>query len=301
MLLKSLRKAVSVALLAASLTTLSAACGQQQPATGAPPSESIGGGPSPSGSPSGRGIASRQVYFNAAVRGAPLIHTVLDNERDLERFPSWFAASEPEAARKITQKAASTNFARDVLVGWSMATGCSAATEATLFASGPRLSLGLDQPQPQPECLVSNEVLVVFEVPRERMPKHPRFDGRPADPAGPGTTVAFARLAETGAPPQQAPGGEVTDPARLEAFLAKLPGDGGAAVSQQLAAHPPKSGERRFGYVLSSCKPTGVTLLITPGSLPKARPTGDENIRCIRTHQYVAVVAVASHLVPGAT
>ncbi|WP_277994260.1 hypothetical protein [Streptomyces sp. MST-110588] len=40
----SLRRAVSASLLAASLTTLSAACDRQHPATGAPPSNRAGGG-----------------------------------------------------------------------------------------------------------------------------------------------------------------------------------------------------------------------------------------------------------------
>jgi hypothetical protein len=303
MLLESLRKVVLVALLAASLTTLSTACGQQRPATGAAPSDSTGGGSSPSGSlsgsPSGRGIESRQVYFDAGVRGTPLVHTVLDDERDLARFPGWFAASEPGAARKIAQKAATTDFSRNVLVGWSAPTGCGAATDAALFITGSRLVLGLDQPEPPQECLMSNQVLVVFEVPKDRMPKTPRFDGRAADPAGPGTTLAFVRLAETGAQPQQARGGEVTDAARLDAFLAKLPGDGGATVTKQLSAYPRRSDERRFGYVLSSCEPTGAALLMSPGKAPEAIATGDENIRCIRPQHYAAVVGVPSKLVPG--
>ncbi|MCW2873493.1 MAG: hypothetical protein JWL99_4813 [Streptomyces oryziradicis] len=303
MLLENLRKVVLVALLAASLTNLSAACGRQQPATGAPPSDSTGGGPSPSGSRSGspaeRGIEARQVYFDAGVRGAPLVHTVLDDERELARFPGWFAASEPEAARKIAQKAATTDFSRNVLVGWSAPTGCSAATDAALFATGSRLVLGLDQPEPPQECLVSNQVLVVFEVPKDRMPQSPRFDGKKPDPAGPGTTVAFVRLAETGVQPQQAQGGEVTDATRLDAFLAKLPGNGGTTVTKQLSAHPQRSDERRFGYVLSGCKPTGAALLISPGKAPEAIATGDENIRCIRPQQYAAVVGVPSNLVPG--
>jgi hypothetical protein len=145
---------------------------------------------------------------------------------------------------------------------------------------------------------VSNHVLVVFEVPKDRMPKDPRFDGEKADPAGPGTTVAFVRLAETGMEPQRTQGGEVTDTARLNAFLAKLPGSGRTTVAEQLSAHPRKSDERRFGYVLSSCKPTGAALLISPGEAPEVIATGDENIRCIRMQQYAAVVAVASNLVP---
>ncbi len=43
----SLRKAVSASLLAASLTTLSTACGRQHTATGAPPSSRAGGGSHP--------------------------------------------------------------------------------------------------------------------------------------------------------------------------------------------------------------------------------------------------------------
>ncbi|MFD8071974.1 hypothetical protein ACFV3E_04890 [Streptomyces sp. NPDC059718] len=326
MLLGNLRKAVSVTLLAASLTTLSAACGRQQPATGAPPSDNAGGGPAPSAittAPAGPGtatsasasadpapptaasppvngaVSTRRVYFTETTRGVPAVHTVLDDERDLGRFPGYFMKSAPQIADAIAQRAARTDFSRSVLVAWSRTTGCNSTKDAILFRSGDRLVLGLAQ-TPMGQCLVANQVVVVFEVPRDRMPKRPRFaqetDPR-ADPPAPGNTLAFGGLEDT-----RAPGGrrssEVTSSRQLEAFLAGLPRKGAAALREQLARHPQRGDERRFGFVLTGCRPTGAVLTIGRREL-SASPTGDETIRCIQTQHYAAVLAVPSRLVPA--
>jgi hypothetical protein len=313
----SLRRAASVALLAASLTVLSAACGRQQPAAGASPSDSAGGGtPSasalPSGTGTGRGLGARRVYFSTGVGGGRDIRTVLDDERDLERFPGWFARSDPKTAREIAEKTQGTDFSRHVLVGWSRSTGCGVATGAALLttgtgsAGGERLVLGIDQSRPQAECFAPNRVTVVFAVPRDRMPDEPRFgpEGAKADPPGPGTTVAFVRqepAASSSPLPQadQGQGTEVTTEAQLARFLSRLPDNGAATIRKQLAAHPVQREERRFGYVLSGCAPTGAAMVISPGRAPAAVTTGDENIRCVRAQHYVAVLAVPANLVPG--
>ncbi|MFJ4983041.1 hypothetical protein ACIP9H_04510 [Streptomyces sp. NPDC088732] len=324
-LLVSLRKAVSVTLLAASLTTLSAACGRQQSATGAPPSESAGGGPassavvtptsdpkppastSTSASPSvpvapsaprQGGIASHRVYFSSSVR-APSLHTVLNDERDAGRFPGWFAASDPAVGAEIGKRAAATDFSRYVLVAWNRTTGCSAATDAQLFRSGDRLVLGLDQPPPPPECFAAHQVVTVFEVPRDRMPAHPRFAQEPSpqpDPAGPGRTVAFGRL-DGGEPAPAARNAEVTSGRQLDAFLATLSPKDARTVRKQLAGHPSRPGERRFAFVLTGCRPTGAWLMISRQEL-SAVTTGDETIRCIQAQRWTAVLAVPSSLVP---
>jgi len=314
MLLVSLRRAVSVTLLAASLTTLSAACGRQRPATGAPPSDSAGGGPStsapPSGSPSPSASPSasavfRLVHLAATTRGVPDVHTVLDSEGDLARFPGYFARSAPEIAKAITAKAAKTDFSRNVLVGWSRTTGCSAATDATLFIDAKqRLFLGIQQPKPLPECFAANHVVTVFEVPRAGLPDNPRFAQETnveADPPGPGKTVAFTKLDRV---PDGATadgrGTDVTRTSELNTFLSRLSRNGAATVRKQLAAHPTGHGERRIAYILSSCRPTGVALLIDPGrATVSAVPTGDENIRCLRAQHYAAVITVAGSLLPA--
>jgi hypothetical protein len=305
MLLVSLRRAVSVALLAASLTTLSAACGRQQSATGAPPYDGAGGGPSSFSSSSSSQGAFRLVHLAATTRGVPDVHTVLDSEGDLARFPGYFAKSAPEIAQQITAKAARTDFSRSVLVGWSKTTGCSAATDAVLrLDAGKRLHLGVAQPRPPGECFAANHVVTLFEVPRGSLPDHPRFAqeaSEEADPPGPGTTVAFTHLDTV--PKDAAKGGadgagtEVTRASELDAFLAQLSRRGAATVRKQLAAHPARDGERRFGYILSGCRPTGAALLINPGQAAvNAVPTGDENIRCIQAQHYAAVVGVAGSL-----
>ncbi|MCZ4118947.1 hypothetical protein [Streptomyces sp. H39-S7] len=334
MLLKKLRRAVSVAVLAASLTVLSAACGQDRPAAGAP-SDSAGGDHSPStsatgvppstggsptagpssgpstGPPSGgtatvpvpsgtHGIESRVVYLSAGVHRPPAVHSVVTSELELSRFPSWFAGSDPAAAREIAARSQKTDFSRNVLVGWVETTGCGQATGVALLASGDRLTLGVSGPKPPPECLVAHQVTAVFEVPRDRMPKHPVFGAgrQAATPAGPGTTVAFTHLDAVIAQGQKSKGSEVTQAAQLNAYLAGLPGGGASAVRAQLAAHPPQSGERRFGFQLSGCRPTGATLTISAEGRVSASPTGGENIRCIRPEYYAAVLAVPVNVLP---
>ncbi|WP_405729900.1 hypothetical protein OG607_29330 [Streptomyces sp. NBC_01537] len=316
----SLRRAVSVTLLAASLTTLSAACGRQQPATGAPPSDSAGGGPTTSAPPSGSSSPSasasssasssasavfRLVHLATTTRSVPDVHTVLDSEGDLARFPGYFAKSAPEIAKAITAKASKTDFSRNVLVGWSRTTGCSAATDAALFIDAKqRLFLGIQQPQPLPECFAANHVVTVFEVPRTSLPDNPRFaqeTNEKADPPGPGRTVAFTKLDRVpdGATTNER-GTDVTRTGELNAFLSQLSRNGAATVRKQLAAHPALHGERRIAYILSSCRPTGAALLISPGlTTVSAVPTGDENIRCLRAQHYAAVIAVAGSLLPA--
>jgi hypothetical protein len=239
----------------------------------------------------------------------PDVHTVLDSEADLARFPGYFARSAPEVAQAITAKAAGTDFSRNVLVGWSRSTGCSAATDAALFiGAGQRLFLGVRQPRPLPECFAAHHVVAVFEVPRTRLPDNPQFAQEPneaADPPGPGRTVAFTRLDRV---PHGAGGNgdgtEVSRTRELDAFLARLSHNGAATVRKQLAAHPARGGERRIAYIVSGCRPTGVALLIDPGpgtgtGSSSAVPTGDENIRCLRAQYYVAVIAVAGSLLPA--
>ncbi|MDJ0340044.1 hypothetical protein QMK19_06415 [Streptomyces sp. H10-C2] len=326
--LRKLRRAVSVMALAASLAALLTACGQQRSATGTHPSDSAGGdhsasaspstvAPSTDGSPSGspssggpssvpgkpgaHGIESRVVYFSVGVRRPPGIHTVVNSQLELARFPSWFAGNDPQAAREIAARTRTTDFSRNVLVGWVETTGCSQATGATLLATGDRLTLGVNQPKPMPECLAPYRATAVFEVPRSRMPKHPMFGNgsEVATPAGPGRTVAFTRLDVVSAQDQRSKAAEVTRPAQLNAYLAGLPGAGAAAVRGELAALPPQSGERRFGYLLAGCRPTGAALLISPEGRLSASPAGDENIRCIRAEYYAAVLAIQGNLLPA--
>lgn len=303
MLLVNLRKAISVVALTTSLTTLSVACGPQGSASDARPSDRPGtGSPAATRLSGGHGVESRVVYFGTGTRRAPLIHVVLDNERDAARFPGWFAGPDPAAARAIAARTAGTDFSRNVLVGWVRSTGCSQATRTALFVSGSRLLLGVDQPKPTPECLTDFRVVSVFEVPRDRMPRHPVFGEESAGPdaAGPGRALAFTRLdSASGQQTNNSRGTEVTGAAQLNAFLARLPGASAAAVRKQTAAHPAQRGERSFGYLLTGCSATGAALLISADGVMTADATGGENVRCLRAESYAAIIAVPASAMPA--
>lgn len=308
----SWRRALTVTLLAATLTALSAACDRPQPATddtggdrpasastAAPPTPVTPPAASSPASPVNGALSTRGVYFTETTRAVPAVHTVLDGERDLGRFPGYFMTSAPEIADAITRRAARTDFSRSVLVAWSRTTGCTSTRDAALFRSGDRLVLGLAQ-RPMGQCLVPNQVVTVFEVPRDRMPKRPRFaqeaDPR-ADSPGPGSTVAFGALEDTRDPVGRR-GSEVTSARQLDAFLASLPRKGAAALREQLARHQGRADERRFAFVLTGCRPTGATLTIGRREI-SAAPPGDETIRCVQAQRYAAVLAVPSRLVPA--
>ncbi|MBL1098037.1 hypothetical protein [Streptomyces coffeae] len=169
MLTGSLRRAVSASLLAASLITLSGACGQQHPAAGAHPSQSAGG-VSPSRS-AGR-IDTGAAYFTSASGGVPEIHTVLRTTAELDAFAHHFG----KRADAITAKARDTDFSRTALVGWSTTTGCAQWPSATLRRSGERLTLIAGRhPAPPPECFAPFHIIAVFVVPKERLPSEPVF------------------------------------------------------------------------------------------------------------------------------
>lgn len=193
MLTVTLRRTFSAMVLAALLTTFAAACGDDKATGGGPdphPTDDAPSSPSvvadPPGSPAagssapgspapGNGpVATRVVYFSSMVRGAAW-HEVLHNRGELAGFAKRFAANDPKAAAAIASSGAATDFSRQVLVGWTEVTGCSAATAAMLTVSGDRVSLHVDQPKPPPECFAADQVTVVFEVPKERIPARPVF------------------------------------------------------------------------------------------------------------------------------
>ncbi|MET7935057.1 hypothetical protein [Streptomyces sp. NPDC005322] len=170
-LMGSLRRAVSVSLLAASLTTLSAACGQQHPAADAHPSQSVGG-VSPSATPRAGRIDTGLVSFMSQAGSVPQVHTVARSRGELAAFAGRFG----KRGSEIAAKAGHTDFSRTALVGWSTLTGCAQWPSATLHRSGDRLSLvAARHPKPPPECFAPFHVIAVFEVPKGRLPTHPHF------------------------------------------------------------------------------------------------------------------------------
>ncbi|MFE7120245.1 hypothetical protein ACFU99_32960 [Streptomyces sp. NPDC057654] len=199
----SLRRAVSASLLAALLTSLSAACGQQHTAAGAPPSTSAGGGspsgtsassaapraptappspasPAPPGatasrddgrSPAGR-IDTGLAYFASAPGAAPDLHAVLRDRADLDAFAARFG----RRGQDIRTAATDTDFSRTALVGWSRTTGCDHWPSASLVRYGRTLALRVPpHAKPPPECLAAFQVVAVFEVPKDRIMWQPRF------------------------------------------------------------------------------------------------------------------------------
>jgi hypothetical protein len=166
-------------LLAASLTTFAVGCGgtpqngggpRYDPVNGTPPSTRVEQSPS-----DGQVLASRVAYFSSSAVTAAGVHEVLRDAGELGGFAQRVASRDPKAAAELTAGGKATDFSREVLVGWTATTGCSAATAATLDMSGERLSLRVSQPDPPPECLRAFSVTVVFAVPKDRIPARPVF------------------------------------------------------------------------------------------------------------------------------
>lgn len=170
-----LRRAVSVSLLAASLVTLSAACGRQHPAAGASPSHRADGGvpSSPAGTPYRQArVDDRLVFFTSATGAVRQVRAMLRGPDELSAFARLFRGQAPE----IMAKAENTDFTRTTLVGWSTTTGCAKWPSASLHRTDDTLSLVAGpHPKAPPECFAPFHVISVFEVPKERLPERPRF------------------------------------------------------------------------------------------------------------------------------
>lgn len=182
MVLTTVRRAVPATVLAAALVMLCAGCGG--PSGSGEPDDDVPGsaaGSSPGSATAARspgrdgGAAERVVFFSAAPRGPGDGHQVLHDRAETDRYAAAFAAGDPQAQARIADAGRTTDFTRQVLVGWTATTGCSAATAAALTVSGDRLELHVTQPEPPRECLVAFHVSVVFQVAKERMPAQPVF------------------------------------------------------------------------------------------------------------------------------
>ncbi|WP_329132178.1 hypothetical protein OG552_12275 [Streptomyces sp. NBC_01476] len=179
MLTVDLRRVLAAALLTASVTMFAAGCGEKGEAGGGPRKDRVDGGtvPSvrvePSGS-DGKTAPFRVVYFSSSEPAAPEAHEVLHDAGELGRFAAKVAPQDRQAA-EITAGGKDTDFSRDVLVGWTASTGCSAATAAVLHIADDRLSVRVSQPEPPRECLRAFVATVLFAVPKESMPANPVF------------------------------------------------------------------------------------------------------------------------------
>ncbi|WP_327291037.1 hypothetical protein [Streptomyces sp. NBC_01198] len=178
MLTTTVRRAVPAVVLAASLAVPAAGCGGKSGAGG--PDDAPGQAPgsvtaSRSAGQTGGTAPDRVVYFSAAPKGPPDGHQVLHDRAEADRYAAAFSAGDPQAQARIAAAARSTDFTRQLLVGWTATTGCSAATAAALGVSGDRLDLRVSQPEPPQECLVAFRVSVVFQVAKERIPARPVF------------------------------------------------------------------------------------------------------------------------------
>jgi hypothetical protein len=197
----AVRGGIPATVLAAVVAVLGAGCGGQSAAGeqkgtpgSAPGSATMSGSPTASGSatvdgsapssvtvttaapgPGGGTAADRVVFFSAAPKGPANGHQVLHDRAETERYAAAFATRDPQARTRIVAAGRATDFARQVLVGWTAPTGCSAATAAALTVTGDRLDLQVSQPEPPAECVAPFRVSVVFQVARERIPAQPVF------------------------------------------------------------------------------------------------------------------------------
>lgn len=172
------RKAAAGTALAAALGVLGAGCGGQSATDGpdgVPGSEPGAKTASRTAGTGGGAAADRVVYFSAAPQGPANAHQVLHDRAETDRYAAQFAARDPKAQQQIAAAGRATDFTRQVLVGWTGTTGCSAATSAALTVSGDRLGLQVSQPKPPPECVTAFRVSVVFQVAKERIPAQPVF------------------------------------------------------------------------------------------------------------------------------
>lgn len=174
----TVRRTVPAMALAASLAVLGAGCGGRSGSGGAHPVPDSAPGTATASHGSGAGggtDADRVVFFSAAPKDPADRHQVLHDTGEVARYAAAFAERDPQAQARIVAAGRATDFTRQVLVGWTAATGCSAATTAALAVSGDRLDLHVSQPTPPPECLAAFHVSVVFQVARERIPAQPVF------------------------------------------------------------------------------------------------------------------------------
>ncbi|MGW5355502.1 hypothetical protein ACWERV_33905 [Streptomyces sp. NPDC004031] len=163
-------RGAAAAVVLAATVALVGGCGTQESPDGRQ------GTPGPAGSarvPGDGASVGQVVFFTPAPRGPRNGHEVLGSRADAERYAEAFG--DGQARTRLAAVARSTDFTRQVLVGWTRPTGCSTATAAALLRSGNRLELHVSQPEPAPECVASFRVSVVFQVPRERMPERPEF------------------------------------------------------------------------------------------------------------------------------
>ncbi|UWE08336.1 hypothetical protein [Actinacidiphila bryophytorum] len=123
----------------------------------------------------GGAAGDRVVYFSTTPKSPTDGHQVLHDRAEADGYAARLAGRDPQAQAQIAAAARATDFTRQVLVGWTATTGCSAATSAALTVSGDRVALQVSQPKPPPECVMAFRVSVVFQVAKERMPARPVF------------------------------------------------------------------------------------------------------------------------------
>lgn len=111
----------------------------------------------------------------ATTTGAvPETRAVLRTKGQLTGFARRFGGH----AGAMLAKAGKNDFTRNALVGWSATTGCARWPSATLHrpGHGDRLTLvAAPHPTPPPECFAPFHIVVIFTVPKDRLPAQPRF------------------------------------------------------------------------------------------------------------------------------
>ncbi|MFC0601036.1 hypothetical protein [Streptomyces palmae] len=167
---------LAATLLGAVLAVLLSGCGQQSAdADPARTDDRSTGASQPADATSGQGsrIDTGTVYFHSGAAPTPEVRQVIENREQLDAFARRFGSAR---GQEITARAERADFSRQVLVGWSVTTGCATWPSATLHRSGDTLGVvpGAHHAPPR-ECLAAQHALAVFAVPREKMPEHPRL------------------------------------------------------------------------------------------------------------------------------
>ncbi|KUJ69229.1 hypothetical protein ACZ90_12845 [Streptomyces albus subsp. albus] len=167
--------ALAATLLSALLAVLLTGCGQQSAdADPARPHDRPAGatGSADTTPAQDSRIDTDAVFFRSGAGPAPDVQQVIENREQLTAFARRLGTR----GEGITVRAARTDYSHDVLVGWSVTTGCADWPSATLHRTGDALRpVPGPHRAPPPECLVAHHAVAVFAVPRDRMPDHPRF------------------------------------------------------------------------------------------------------------------------------
>ncbi|MEU0935356.1 hypothetical protein [Embleya sp. NPDC005971] len=142
------------------------------------------------------------------------------------------------------------DFARSAVVSISMGTRCAQTKSARLYLDGSALALDLETGPEQRECFDEMPLVARFEVPRDKLPAQPHFQGR--KPRDPGTGLLVAQRVfdtPTQSPPPGVRSRELADAAELSGWSAEL-----GLPRDAVPVLPPRTRDRRFAFAVPYCR-----------------------------------------------